>query len=66
MLKRLALLMTMVAFLSSSAFAQSYLSSESGVPAKHKTAKAAKKTTKVAKKTTNKHNVAAKKSKKKI
>ncbi|WP_263833543.1 hypothetical protein [Sulfurospirillum oryzae] len=67
MFKRLTLVMAMVAFLSSSVFAQSYLSSEDAAPTKHKTAKTqtAKKTTKVAKKSTSKQHTAAKKSKKK-
>ncbi|WP_041958795.1 hypothetical protein [Sulfurospirillum arsenophilum] len=67
MFKRLTLLMAMVAFLSTSVFAQSYLSSEDAAPTKTKTAKTktAKKTTKVAKKSTSKQHTAAKKSKKK-
>ena len=62
MLKRLTLIMAMVAFLSSSVFAQGYLSSEDAAPTKHKTAKTqtAKKTTK---KSTSKKHVAAKKKK---
>jgi len=67
MFKRLTLLMAMVAFLSSSVFAQGYLSSEDAAPAKHKTAKVktAKKSTTVAKKSTSKQHTAAKKTKKK-
>ncbi|ASC94670.1 hypothetical protein FA592_05930 [Sulfurospirillum diekertiae] len=66
MLKRLTLVMAMVAFLSSSVFAQSYLSSEDAAPTKTKTVKTktAKKVT-AAKKSTPKHHVASKKTKKK-
>ncbi|WP_333804982.1 hypothetical protein [Sulfurospirillum sp.] len=63
MFKRLTLLMAMVAFLSTSVFAQSYLSSEDAAP-KHKTAKT-KTVKKTTKKSTSKQHTAAKKSKKK-
>ena len=64
MLKRLTLVMAMIAFLSSSVFAQSYLSSENAAPTKTVKAKTAKKVT-ATKKSTPKHHVASKKSKKK-
>lgn len=67
MFKRLTLLMAMVAFLSTSVFAQSTLSSKDTASTKTKIAKTktANKTTKVAKKSTTKQHTAAKKSKKK-
>lgn len=64
MLKRLTLVMAMIAFLSSSVFAQSYRSSETAAPTKTVKTKTAKKVT-ATKKSTPKHHVASKKSKKK-